>query len=137
MTVGAFHQNAVYYQNVHNAYLVQLVVADSDDAGDPYAERVSADELLTDGVVFCISGLGARVEDCDPQQFVEVHLPIDPVILGIEHDGLRSSDEYRYDPNSQWDRIYLRVADIMASPDPNFVAISAFRSEFHDYGYVY
>lgn len=137
MMVSTFHQNAVYYQNVHNAYLVQLVVTDGDDAADPYAERVPADELLTDGVVFCIKGLAARLEDCDPQQFVEVYLPFDPVILGIEHDGLRSSDEYRFDPDGQWDRIYLRVADIMASPDPNLVAISAFRSEFHDYGYVY
>lgn len=137
LTVSSFHRNAVYYQNVHQAYLVQLAVIEGEDPEDPYAERMPADELLTDGVVFCLQGLGAQLEDCDPQQFVEVHLPIDPVILGIEHDGLRSSSEYRFDAAGQWDRIYLRVADIMASPNSNLVAIAALRSEFCDYGFVY
>jgi hypothetical protein len=137
LTVSGFHRNAVYHQNVHQAYLVQLAVSDGDDPADPYAERIPADELLTDGVVFCLRDLGAQVEDCDPQHFVEVELPIDPVILGIEHDGLRASSEYWFDATGRWDRIYLRVADIMTSPDPNLVAIAALRSEFGDYGFVY
>ncbi len=137
IAVSAFHQNAVYYQNVHNAYLVQLTFAEGEDPMDSYAERMPADELLTDGIVFCISGLAARLEDCDSQHFVEIFLPIDPVILGIEHDGLRSTDEYRFDASGQWERIYVRVADIMASPNPDLVAISALRSELFDYGYVY
>lgn len=137
LTVSTFHQNAVYYQNVHNGYLVRLTVADGEDAADPFVERLPADDLLTDGIVFSIKGLGPRLKDCDPQHFVEVFIPIDPVILGIEHDGLRSTDEYRFDTLGQWERIYLRVADIMSSPNPNLVAISALRSEFQDYGYVY
>ncbi|MFS0756505.1 hypothetical protein ABC383_17655 [Noviherbaspirillum sp. 1P10PC] len=137
ITVSDFHQNAVYYQNVHNAYLVQLTVAGGSNAADPYAERMPADDLLTDGIVFSIKGLAARLKGCDPQHFVEVSIPIDPVILGIEHDGLRSTEEYSFDTMGQWERIYLRVADIMSSPNPNHVAISALRSEFQDYGYVY
>jgi hypothetical protein len=137
LTVSTVHHNAVYYQNLHQAYLVRLAVADGEDPADPYVEHTPVDELLTDGIVFCITGIAAQLEDCDPHDFVEVYLPIDPVILGIEHDGLRSSDEYRFDTAGQWDRIYLRVVDIMASPDPNLVAISALRSEFGDYGFVY
>ena len=137
LTVSGFHRNAVYYQNVHQAYLVKLAVIDGADLADPYAERIPADELLTDGVVFCLRGLGVQLEECDPQHFVEVYLPIDPLMLGIEHDGLRVSSEYRFDVTGSWDRIYLRVADIMASPNPNLVAISALRSEFGDYGFVY
>lgn len=137
LTVSALHHNAVYYQNLHQAYLVRLAVPDGEDPADPCVEHTPVDELLTDGIVFCIRGIAAQLEDCDPHDFVEVYLPIDPVILGIEHDGLRSSDEYRFDTAGQWDRIYLRVADIMASPNPNLVAISALRSEFGDYGFVY
>lgn len=137
LTVSTVHHNAVYYQNLHQAYLVRLAVADGEDPSDPYVEHTPVDELLTDGIVFCIRGLAPKLEECDPHDFVEVYLPIDPVILGIEHDGLRSSDEYRFDTAGQWDRIYLRVADIMASPNPDLVAISALRSEFGDYGFVY
>lgn len=137
LTVSDFHRNAVHYQNFHQAYLVQLAVIDGEDPTDPYAERMPVDELLTDGVVFCLRGLGVQLEDCDPQHFVEVYLPIAPVMLGIEYDGLRASTEYRFDAAALWDRIYLRVADIMASPNPNLVAISALRSEFSDYGFVY
>jgi hypothetical protein len=137
LTVSAFHRNAVYYQNVHQAYLVQLAVIDGDEPAAPYVEPIPADELLTDGVVFCLRGLGVQLENCDPHHFVEVNLPIDPVILGIEHDGLRGSSEYRFDADGPWDQIYLRVADIMASPNPNLVAISALRSELGDYGFVY
>jgi hypothetical protein len=137
LTVSGFHRNAVYYQNAHQAYLVQMAVIDGEDPEDPFAERMPADELLTDGVVFCLRGLGMQLEECDPQHFVEVYLPIDPIILGIEHDGLKASSEYRFDAPCQWDRIYLRVADIMASPNPNLIAISALRSEFGDYGFVY
>ena len=137
LTVSGFHRNAVYYQNVHQAYLIQLAVIEGEDPEDAFAERIPVDELLTDGVVFCLQGLGVQLEECDPQHFVEVYLPIDPVLLGIEHDGLRASGEYQFDAAGQWDRIYLRVADIMASPNPNLVAISALRSEFGDYGFVY
>lgn len=80
LTVSGFHRNAVFYQNVHQAYLVQLAVIDGEDPEDPFAERMPADELLTDGVVFCLRGLGIQLEECDPQHFVGKRLTAPPTV---------------------------------------------------------
>jgi hypothetical protein len=137
LTPSPHHRGAVYYQNAHYAYCVRLVADEGEDADDPYAEKVPEDELLADGVIFSIKDLSSLIANCASEQFVEIFIPIDPVILGVEQDRFCSDDEYRFDVSGQWEKIYLRVADIMASPDPNHVALSCLRTELEGYGYTY
>lgn len=132
------HRGALYYQNVMNSYCVQLV--DPDDTGDSAvandADHV-ADVLVSDGLVVTITGLATMVANLKPEQFVALTIPINPSMLGIELEGYRSTEEYATDPSQQMETLYLRIADILASPDANHIAISAIRTELSDYGYTY
>jgi hypothetical protein len=77
------------------------------------------------------------VADLKPDFFVSLSIPINQSILGLELEGYRSEEEYTTDPAPQMETLYLRIADILASPDPNYIAISAIRTELSDYGYTY
>ena len=131
------HRGALYYQNVMNSYCVQLV--DPDGTGDAAVvndvDHV-ADILVSDGLVVTVTGLAAMVAELKPEQYVALTIPIDPM-LGIELEGFRSTDEYATDPSPQMETLHLRVADILASPDADHIAISAIRTELSDYGYFY
>ncbi|MYN30298.1 hypothetical protein [Duganella levis] len=132
------HRGAVYYQNVLNSYCVQLV--DLDGMEDPVvvndAEHAS-DFLVSDGLVVTVTGLMAIVEGMNPEQFVALTIPINPIMLGIEMEGYHSEEDYAIHPTPQMETLYLRIADILASPDVNHIEISAIRAELFDYGYTY
>ena len=64
-------------------------------------------------------------------------IPINAAMLGIELEGYRSAQEYIANPVQQSETLYLRIADVLASPDPDMVIISTIRSELSDYGYTY
>lgn len=132
------HRSAVYFQNEMNSYCVQLV--DPDDAGDACVvddADQAGDFLISDGLVVTVTGLAAMVADLKRDLFVSLSIPINPSMLGIELEGYRSKEEYTTDPAPQTETLYLRIADILASPDPNHIAISAIRTELTDYGYTY
>lgn len=131
------HYGAVHYQNVMNSYCVQLV--DPDNTGDSAAvndvDHVT-DVLVSDGLVVSITGLAAMVANLKHEQYVALSIPINPM-LGIELEGYRSTEEYATDPSQKMETLYLRIADILASPDANNISISAIRTELSDYGYTY
>lgn len=132
------HRGAVYYQNVMNSYCVQLV--DPDDAGDAAVvndAKQADDVLISDGLVVTVRGLVALVADLKPELFISLSVPINPSMLGIELEGYRSKEDYRTDPAPLMETLYLRIADILASPEPDYIAISAIRTELSDYGYTY
>lgn len=131
------HRGALFYQNVMNSYCVQLV--DPDGTGDAAVVSVAdhvADVLVSDGLVVTVTGLAAMVAELKPEQYVALTIPINPM-LGIELEGYRSTDEYATDPSPQMETLYLRIADILASPDADHIVISAIRTELSDYGYTY
>jgi hypothetical protein len=131
------HRGALHYQNVLNSYCVQLV--DTDDTGDATVVNNvdhAADFLISDGLVVTIIGLSAMVTNLSPDQYVALTIPINPM-LGIELEGYRSTEEYGTTPSRQMETLYLRIADILASPDADYIAISAIRTEVSDYGYTY
>lgn len=118
------HRSAVYFQNEMNNYCVQLV--DPDDAGDACVmddADHAGDFLISDGLVVTVTGLAAMVADLKPDLFVSLSIPINPSMLGLELEGYRSKEEYTTDPALQMETLYLRIADILASPDPNHIAI--------------
>lgn len=132
------HRGAMYYQNVLNAYCVSLTGTDeeSDIAAVEGADG-AADVLLSDGVVIVVTGLAAMAAKLDTAQYVAVTIPINPAMLGIELEGFMSAQEYAADPAQQSEMLFLRVADILASPDADHIVISALRTDLSGYGYTY
>ena len=132
------HRGALYYQNVMNSYCVQLV--DSDGTGDAAIVNdadLAVDVLISDGLVVTITGLAALVANLKPEQYVELAIPINQTMLCIDLEGYRSMEEYAVDRSQQAETLYLRIADILGSPDADHIAISAIRTELSDYGYTY
>jgi hypothetical protein len=132
------HRRAVYFQNVLNSYCVQLVDLDGmEDAGVVTDAEHATDFLVSDGLVVTVIGLEVIVENMNREQFVALCIPINPTMLGIEMEGFHSEEEYATDPAQQMETVYLRIADILASPDVNNIAIPVIRAELFDYGYTY
>jgi hypothetical protein len=136
------HRGAVYYQNVLNSYCVNLTGSDDDSdavADTQFGDGISGttDTLLSDGVIVILVGLAAAVANMAPHQYVALTIPINAAMLGIELEGYRSAQEYLDYPAQQSETVYLRIADVLTSPDPDNIIISAIRNELSDYGYTY
>jgi hypothetical protein len=138
LTPTVHHRGAVYYQNVLNAYCVNLT--DNDDDGDATAVNGISDAndtLLSDGIVVVVTGLAEAIANVPLNQYIALTVPINAAMLGIELEGFRTEQDYLVDPVPQTETLYLRIADVQASPDADIVIISAIRSELADYGYTY
>lgn len=137
LDVTDLHQGAQYAQNTQNEYFVNFNVIDGAGLPIPEADFASQDVLLTNGLVLCIRAMARLVAGFRPDQFVEVGIPVNPTMLGAEPEGFDSGDEYDIDPNQQCERIFLKVQDILDSPDPDAVFIAAIHTELWDYGFCY
>ncbi len=120
---------AVYFQAKLNEYCVDL---GSDASSDP----VINDQLLSEGVVVSITGLSSLVQGLPRESFIQISVPLDTSMLGIEQGNFLSSKEYDTD-SDQFDTIFLKVADVLDSPNPDCVYIDLLRHELLDYGYWY
>lgn len=132
----AFNPNntgAVYYQCPDNEYMVSIIPEDWMVQG---ADPVVPDRLLSEGVVIAITGMRGLTSGLRPEEFIEIQVPLDEAMLGIEADFFRSSRTYCLDAAQRRERIFLKVNDILMSPDPDSVYIEL-RQEWNDYGYVY
>ena len=67
------------------------------------------------------------------EQFIEIEIPVSAQMLGSKLDGFDSAEV----EGRSCERIYLRVRDILDSPDPDFIAIAAIHTDLWDYGYYY
>jgi hypothetical protein len=132
----AFNPNntgAVYYQCPENEYMVSIIPEDWMAEG---VDPIVPDRLLSEGVVFAITGLRSLTADLAPEHFIEVQIPLDEAMLGVEADFFRSSRHYSLDGAQRRERIFLKVDDVRRSPDPDNAYIEL-RQEWNDYGYVY
>lgn len=120
---------AAYFQCALNEYMVDL-------GPDPVNAPVIKDRLLSEGIVVAVCGLADRLSRLSLDAYVEVRFQIDPDILGNEPDAFRSTGDYGGSSKGS-DRVFLRVADILASPDPDHIYIDLLRNELIDYGYWY
>ena len=100
--------------------------------GDP----VITDQLLSEGVVVSISGLSSVIQGLPRDAFIQIVIPLDTSMLGIEQGNFLSSKEYDLH-SDQVDTVFLKVADILDSPDPDHIYIDLLRHELLDYGYWY
>ena len=126
---------AVYAQNPDNTYMVQLV---EDEEGDTHA----VERFVSEGIVVHIKELKDLIDThgLQPEQFIEIGLPVDREVFGTE-DG----DTSMFDMDHQYkvvvaegiEIIYLKVEDVLKSPDPNSIYIDVLRHELLDYGYTY
>lgn len=128
---------AVYFQNQLNSYMVQLPDRDAGDEED----NAGMDALVSDGVVVHIKDLGEliTVNSLEPDHFIEIGIPVDPEVFGDEDANTEihnTSHEYAIE-NVPMEKIYLKVSDILASPDCQNVYINILRYELMDYGYYY
>lgn len=123
---------AAYFQCALNEYMVDL-------GPDPVFEPVVNDRLLSEGVVLAIVEVSKLTEGLPPDAYIEIRFPVDPAMLGVEVDDFRSIKDYSIE-NAQglhYDTVFLKVSDILHSPDPDRIYIELLRSEMIDYGYWY
>lgn len=128
-TVNASSSGAAYYQCALNEYMVNL-------GPDPVYGPVVNDRLLSEGIVIAVTGLAQLLAGMAAEAFIEIKVPIDAEMLGIEPEAFRSTS--KYDTSlERFDQVFLKVADILASPDPDRVYIDLLCNELIDYGYWY
>src|SRR5476649_2960455 len=131
-----FHRGSVFYQNVLNSYCVRLNDESSDAlAGD--GTNDATDTLLSDGVVVVLTGLAAAVAELAPHQYIALTIPLNTDMLGIEMEGYQATREYLGGSTQQSETLYLKISDVLTSPNPEKIVISAIRVELSDYGYTY
>jgi hypothetical protein len=128
-TINSNTSGAVYFQNQQNEYMVDL-------GADPVGAPVINDRLLSEGVVVAITCLDQFLTGLSPDHFVEINFPIDVAMLGIEPDDFRSTGEYSA-ASEDTGQVFLKVADILASPNPDCIYIDLLCNELIDYGYWY
>jgi hypothetical protein len=136
-TVNAKDGGAVYFQNPLNECLVVISGTDGSAASSDPTEHREMDDLLSEGVVVAIVDLGALVASQPLGHFIEIALPVDEALLSNEPGSSDVSRPYDAGALKQKEHIYLRVLDVLRSPDPDYIAIDVLRGELLDYGYWY
>lgn len=123
---------AAYFQCALNEYMVDL-------GADPVCDPVVNDRLLSEGVVIFISEVSKLTEGLSPEAYIEIRFPVDPAMLGVEIDDFRSIKDYMVESGKgqHYDKVFLKVCDILQSPDPDRIYIELLRNELIDYGYWY
>jgi hypothetical protein len=113
------HDGAQHCQNLLNEYEVDA----------------STDVLISNGIVVCISGVTELIAGADPSQFLQVDIPVDADMLGIDRDKFDSEEPYGVSVGLPCEHIYLKVADILASPNPDFIVIAVLHTEYWSVDY--
>lgn len=138
LPVNANVSGAVYYQNPHNAYLVDLSALDEWERYDRgQTSTADVDALLSEGVVISINGLGSLLKHVLGDQYIEIVIPVDESMLGLDNGSFWTDSEYDLGSKERCERLFLKVGDIHRSPNPDQVYIDALRYEQLDYGYHY
>jgi hypothetical protein len=127
---------AAYFQCSLNDYMVDLTPTDAN-AGNDGAASVVMDNLLSEGVVVCIDDVESLIANLSLHDFIEIKLPINQSMLGIETVDFRSAKEYDAGLDPRCERIHLKVAEILRSPDRNRIFVDVLRHDLIDYGYWY
>lgn len=135
--INADDDCAIYYQCPAQRYEVPTANPQGETdliAPQDYARPIDA--LVSEGVVVSIVGLGALLADAADDDFVSVVLPVDDDLLGLDNGGFLAESVYKV-TSTRTERVFLRVADIRRSPDPQSIYIDILRYEEVDYGFYY
>lgn len=135
--INAKENYAIYYQSPAQRYEVPLAQPEANsgligswESGQPI------DAIVSEGVVVSIVSLDVLLSDAADDDFVSVTLPIDDDLLGLDNGGFLAESVYNV-TSGRVERIFLRVADIRRSPDPQRIYIDILRYEELDYGFYY
>lgn len=130
--------NAAYYQNSENRYDVDLSALYANP--DLFSQRRSSpevDALLSEGIVVCITELSDLLDNAADDAFVEIAIPVDDAMLGLDNGEFMTQKSYDLRPKERVERIFLLVSDIRNSPDPNHIYADCLAYEELDYGFYY
>lgn len=138
--INAGSTSPVYHQNILNEYMVDLTALDDaeldgSDGDAAAAERI--DKLVSEGVVIQLSDVESLITDLSLHYFIEIAVPVNHVMLGIESEDFQSEKSYMTEADQQFEHIYLKVADILRSPDHNCIFIDLIQHSMVSYGYYY
>ena len=137
-TLNSNAGGAAYYQNKTGAYWIDLSALHTNPQLASQRQSTPAiDALVSEGVVICISGLGLLVTNAPVDAFIEIEIPIDEKMLGIDNGEFMTEKSYDLRPGQRMERIFLRVSDVRNSPDPDCIYGDFLRSEELDYGFYY
>lgn len=128
---------AAYYQCPAQRYDVSLAALEARP--ELISRRNSTpliDALISEGVVVSIANLGALLSDAAEDDFVSLVLPLDDDLLGLANGGFLAESSYNV-TSERTQLIFLRVADIRRSPEPQRIYIDILRYEELDYGFYY
>jgi hypothetical protein len=135
--INADEDCAVYYQCPAQRYEVPLVkLRTGPGPAGSWDREKPTDALVSEGVVVSIVGLGGLLANAADDDFVAVELPIDDDLLGLDNGGFLTESVYKV-TSKRTEQIFLRVADIRRSPDPQCIYIDVLRYEELDYGFYY
>lgn len=137
-TLNSNVANACFYQQPAFAYQVDLSALYANP--DLFNQRQSTpeiDALISEGVVICITGLGTLVADAAANAFVEIAIPIDEAMLGLDNGQFLTGKEYDVHPGMRVETIYLRISDVRNSPNSAHLYLDVLRYEELDYGFYY
>lgn len=137
-TINTNTSGGAHFQCPLNEYMVDLTAMNATDDDDEMAAApVLMDKLLSEGVVVCITGVESLIADLSLHHFIEIKIPVNQSMLGLELEDFRSEKAYESSPSQQYERIYLKVADIICAPDRDRIFIDVIRHDLIDYGYWY
>lgn len=131
-SINLSSSGAAYFQCPLNEYMVNL-------GPDPLGDPVVNDRLLSEGIVILISDISKLLQGLSPDCYIEVNFPIDPSMVGVDLDDFRSTKDYpmESEQGQYFGQVFLKVSDVLQSPDPDRIYIELLRNELIDYGYWY
>ncbi len=120
LTITEQYAGAQHCQNRLNEYAI------------PEIDGHVCDALLSNAVVVCIEGIASLIPSMATGQYIEIHIPVNADFLGMDREWFDSSADYGTSTVLHNERIYLRVQDVLDSPNPNFIAIAVLHTENYD-----
>ncbi len=120
------------------AYWSPLLVSDDHDGAEHVQSLLNeyevseTDVLLSNGVVMCVDRVLELIEGLHHDQFLEIQVPVMADMLGMDRGLFDSDTAYSMSPELPFERIFLRVRDILDSPNPDFIAVTVLHSENWD-----
>ncbi|WP_426209792.1 hypothetical protein [Massilia sp. TWP1-3-3] len=139
--INAGSTSPVFHQNKLNEYMVDLsALNDATDAGDDDAVATAfgaIDKLVSEGVVICISNVEELICALSMHYYIEIAVPVNQDMLSIDSDDFLSEKAYESGSDQQYLKVWLKVADILRSPDRNCIFIDLIQHSMISYGYFY
>ncbi len=117
-----------------------LAMSLADQAGAEHVQNLSQDHsvhpeevlLSSNAVVLCIKNVLELIDGLQPDQYVEIQVPVMAEMLGMDRGLFDSDAAYSVSPELPFERKFLRVGDIQKSIHPDAIFIAMLHTENFD-----